>query len=87
MKLSEVKKLCDGTFEKIRENLIDMVKRNKLGTGNKRLKGRYWTNMDVKKSNEMIDVSLYGERIKQTKGSKNDQKPTRNGKDKTKSEE
>ncbi|GJV01233.1 hypothetical protein Tco_1334802 [Tanacetum coccineum] len=32
MKLSEVKKLCDGTLEKIRENLVDMVKRNKLST-------------------------------------------------------
>ncbi|GJT86957.1 hypothetical protein Tco_1068674 [Tanacetum coccineum] len=55
MKLSEVKKLCDGTLIKIRENLVDMVKRNKLGTGNKRLKGRDWTNMDVEKSNEMVD--------------------------------
>ncbi|GJZ47641.1 hypothetical protein Tco_0601473 [Tanacetum coccineum] len=35
MKLSEVKKLCDGTLEKIRENMVDMVKRNKLGTANK----------------------------------------------------
>ncbi|GJV28693.1 hypothetical protein Tco_1385141, partial [Tanacetum coccineum] len=50
-----VKKFCDGTIEKIRENLIDMVKRNKLGTGNKRLKGRDWTDMDVEKSNEMVD--------------------------------
>ncbi|GJU56773.1 hypothetical protein Tco_1234539 [Tanacetum coccineum] len=40
MNLSEVKKFCDGTLEKIRENLIDMVKKNKLGTGNKWLKGR-----------------------------------------------
>ncbi|GKB82238.1 hypothetical protein Tco_0949133 [Tanacetum coccineum] len=40
MKLSEVKKLCDGTLIKIHENLVDMVKRNKLGTGKKRLKGR-----------------------------------------------
>ncbi|GJX32414.1 hypothetical protein Tco_0242269 [Tanacetum coccineum] len=36
MKLSEVKKFCDGTIIKIRENLVDMVKKNKLGTGNKR---------------------------------------------------
>ncbi|GJW50935.1 hypothetical protein Tco_0092286 [Tanacetum coccineum] len=55
MKLSEVKKFCDGTLIKIHENLIDMVKKNKLGTGNKRLKGRDWTDMDVEKSNEMID--------------------------------
>ncbi|GJV76142.1 hypothetical protein Tco_1507726 [Tanacetum coccineum] len=32
MKLSEVKKFCDGTLIKIRENLVDMVKKNKLGT-------------------------------------------------------
>nr|GFC04938.1 hypothetical protein [Tanacetum cinerariifolium] len=55
MKVSEVKKLCDGTLEKIRENLIDIMKRNKLGTSNKRLKGRDRTNMDVEKSNEMVD--------------------------------
>ncbi|GJX69442.1 hypothetical protein Tco_0305169 [Tanacetum coccineum] len=54
MKLSEVKKFCDGTLMKIRENLIHMLKRNKLGTGNKRLKGRDWTDMDVEKSNEMV---------------------------------
>nr|GEY27849.1 hypothetical protein [Tanacetum cinerariifolium] len=55
MKLSEVKKFCDGTLIKIRENLVAMVKRNKLGTTNKRLKRRDWTVMDVKKSNEMVD--------------------------------
>nr|GEW63635.1 hypothetical protein [Tanacetum cinerariifolium] len=55
MKLSEVKKFSDGTLIKIHENLVDMVKKNKLGTGNKRLKGRDWTNMDVEKSNEMVD--------------------------------
>ncbi|GJV64814.1 hypothetical protein Tco_1475642 [Tanacetum coccineum] len=55
MKLSEVKKLCDGTLIEIRENLVDMVKRNKLGTNNKWLNGRDWTNMDVEKSNEMAD--------------------------------
>ncbi|GJR09646.1 pyruvate dehydrogenase (acetyl-transferring) kinase, mitochondrial [Tanacetum coccineum] len=53
--LSEVKKFCDGTLIKIRENLVDMVKKNKLGTGNKRLKGRDWIDMDVEKSNEMVD--------------------------------
>ncbi|GKA37228.1 hypothetical protein Tco_0723793 [Tanacetum coccineum] len=56
LELSEVKKFCDGTLEKIRENLIDMVKiKNKLCIGNKRLKGRDWTDMDVKKSNKIID--------------------------------
>ncbi|GKE56299.1 hypothetical protein Tco_1495484, partial [Tanacetum coccineum] len=30
MKLSEVKKFCDGTLVKIRENLIDMMSKNKL---------------------------------------------------------
>nr|GFA17279.1 RNA-directed DNA polymerase, eukaryota [Tanacetum cinerariifolium] len=34
----EVYKFCDGTLEKIQENLFYMVKRNKLGTSNKRLK-------------------------------------------------
>ncbi|GKA34411.1 hypothetical protein Tco_0720840 [Tanacetum coccineum] len=52
MRLSEVKKFCDGTLEKIQENLIDMVIKNKLGKGNKRLKGRDWTNIDVMKSNK-----------------------------------
>ncbi|GKC33972.1 hypothetical protein Tco_1046356 [Tanacetum coccineum] len=33
-----------------------MVTKNKLGTGSKRLKGRDWTDMDVKKSHEMIDM-------------------------------
>ncbi|GKC06566.1 hypothetical protein Tco_0998176 [Tanacetum coccineum] len=40
MKFSEVKKFCDGTLMKIRDNLIDMVNTNKLGKGNKRLKGK-----------------------------------------------
>nr|GEX10678.1 hypothetical protein [Tanacetum cinerariifolium] len=55
MKLSEVKKICDGTFNKICKNLVDMVKKNKLCTGNKRLKGRDWTDMDIEKSNEIVD--------------------------------
>ncbi|GJZ11221.1 retrovirus-related pol polyprotein from transposon TNT 1-94 [Tanacetum coccineum] len=55
MKLSEVKKFCDGTLIKICKNLVDMVKRNKLGTGNKRLKVIDWNDMDVKKLNEMVD--------------------------------
>ncbi|GJZ23146.1 copia protein [Tanacetum coccineum] len=33
MKFSEVKKFCDGTLMKIRDNLIDMVNTNKLGKG------------------------------------------------------
>ncbi|GJW17705.1 hypothetical protein Tco_0025141 [Tanacetum coccineum] len=53
MRLSEVKKLCDGTLEKIQETLIDMKAKNKLGKGNKSLKGRDWTNNDVMKSNKM----------------------------------
>ncbi|GJR05077.1 hypothetical protein Tco_0528061 [Tanacetum coccineum] len=40
MKLSEVKKFCDGTLVKIQENLIDMLTKNKLGSRNKWLKGR-----------------------------------------------
>ncbi|GJX15790.1 hypothetical protein Tco_0216622 [Tanacetum coccineum] len=55
MRLSEVKKICDGTLVKIRENMIDMVTKNKLGKENKRLKGRDWTNDDVVKSNEMVN--------------------------------
>ncbi|GJY53726.1 hypothetical protein Tco_0445390 [Tanacetum coccineum] len=44
-----------GTHKRIRENLVDIVKKNKLGTGNKRLKGRDWTDIDVEKSNGMVD--------------------------------
>ncbi|GJV15817.1 hypothetical protein Tco_1361140 [Tanacetum coccineum] len=40
MKLNEVKKFCDGTLMKIHDNLIDMVNTNKLGKGNRRLKGK-----------------------------------------------
>nr|GEV99359.1 hypothetical protein [Tanacetum cinerariifolium] len=58
IRLSEVKKFCDGTLEKIQENLIDMVTKNKLGKGNKRLKGRQRTDDDVVKSNEMIDKTF-----------------------------
>ncbi|GJX44044.1 hypothetical protein Tco_0260720 [Tanacetum coccineum] len=53
-KLSEVKKFCDGTLVKIQDNLIDMLTKNKLGSGNKRLKGRDWTDYDVKSSKEML---------------------------------
>ncbi|GJT83045.1 hypothetical protein Tco_1057387 [Tanacetum coccineum] len=52
--LSEVKKFSDGTLVKIKENLIDMLSKNKLGSGNKRLKGRDWTDYDVKRSIEML---------------------------------
>ncbi|GKC97006.1 hypothetical protein Tco_1162448 [Tanacetum coccineum] len=54
MKLSEVKKFCDGTLVKIQENLIEMLSKNKLGSGNKRSKGRDWTDYDVKSSKEML---------------------------------
>nr|GEU29106.1 hypothetical protein [Tanacetum cinerariifolium] len=54
IKLSEVKKFCDGTLVKIQENLIDMLLKNKLGSGNKRLKGRDWTDYDVKSSKETL---------------------------------
>ncbi|GJT85282.1 hypothetical protein Tco_1066999 [Tanacetum coccineum] len=36
------------------ENLIDMLSKNKLGSGNERLKGRDWTDYDVKSSKEML---------------------------------
>ncbi|GJW39348.1 hypothetical protein Tco_0065193 [Tanacetum coccineum] len=51
MKLSEVKKFSDGTLVKIQ---FDMLSKNKLGSGNKRLKGRDWTDYDVKSSREML---------------------------------
>nr|GEX87552.1 hypothetical protein [Tanacetum cinerariifolium] len=54
MNLSEVKKFCDGTLMKIQENLIDMLSKNKLGSSNKRLKGRDWIDYDVKISREML---------------------------------
>ncbi|GJR52228.1 hypothetical protein Tco_1402749 [Tanacetum coccineum] len=54
VKFSEVEKFCDGTLMKIRDNLIDMVNTNKLGKGNRRLKGKDWTDNDVVKSNEMV---------------------------------
>ncbi|GJY92301.1 hypothetical protein Tco_0508083 [Tanacetum coccineum] len=59
MRISELKKFCVGTLEKIQENLIDMVTKNKLGKGNKRLKGRDWTEDDVvKKMVKKIDQTL-----------------------------
>ncbi|GJS82702.1 hypothetical protein Tco_0749243 [Tanacetum coccineum] len=36
------------------ENLIDMMLKNKLGSDNKRLKGRDWTDYDVKSSKETL---------------------------------
>nr|GEX17318.1 hypothetical protein [Tanacetum cinerariifolium] len=68
MKLSEVKKLCDGTLVKIQDNIIDMLTKNKLGSGNKRLKGRDWTDYDVKSSKEMLKkidkILRYREQLK-----------------------
>ncbi|GJU63281.1 hypothetical protein Tco_1245116 [Tanacetum coccineum] len=55
IKLNEVHKFCDGTLMKIRDNLINMVNKNELGHGNKRLKGRDWNEKDIKRSNEMLD--------------------------------
>nr|GEW21080.1 putative reverse transcriptase domain, reverse transcriptase zinc-binding domain protein [Tanacetum cinerariifolium]GEW21164.1 putative reverse transcriptase domain, reverse transcriptase zinc-binding domain protein [Tanacetum cinerariifolium] len=54
IKRSAVKKFSDGTLVKIHENLIDMLSKNKLGSGNKRLKERDWTDYDVKSSIEML---------------------------------
>nr|GEV52074.1 hypothetical protein [Tanacetum cinerariifolium] len=54
MKLSEVKKFSDGTLVKIHENLIDMMSKNKLGSDNKRLNGRDWTDNDVKSLKETL---------------------------------
>ncbi|GJT69184.1 DNA-directed DNA polymerase [Tanacetum coccineum] len=55
MKLNEVKKFCNGTMAKIQENLIDMVNKNELGRGNKRLKRRDYNDKDIKRSTEMLD--------------------------------
>ncbi|GJS20673.1 hypothetical protein Tco_0449305 [Tanacetum coccineum] len=38
----------------VQENLIDMLTKNKLGSRNKSLKGRDWTDYDVKSSKEML---------------------------------
>nr|GEW31115.1 hypothetical protein [Tanacetum cinerariifolium] len=46
------------THKGIREILIDMVSKNKLGKGNKRLNVRDWIDNDVKKSYEMLDKTL-----------------------------
>ncbi|GJR61236.1 hypothetical protein Tco_1503398 [Tanacetum coccineum] len=54
MKLSEVKKFSDGTLVNIQENLIDMLSKKKLGSGNKRLKGRGCIDYDVKSSREIL---------------------------------
>nr|GFA22595.1 hypothetical protein [Tanacetum cinerariifolium] len=53
-KLSVVKKFCDSTLVKIQENLINILSKNKLGSDNKRLKGRDWSDYDVKSSREML---------------------------------
>nr|GEZ12531.1 hypothetical protein [Tanacetum cinerariifolium] len=55
MNLDEVHKFRDGTLLKIRDNLINMVSKNELGRGNKRLKGRDWSTKGIKRSNEMLD--------------------------------
>nr|GEV70456.1 hypothetical protein [Tanacetum cinerariifolium] len=54
MKLSKVKKFSDGTLVKIHEYLIHMLSKNKLGSDNKGLKGRDWTDYDVKSSRETL---------------------------------
>nr|GEV39925.1 hypothetical protein [Tanacetum cinerariifolium] len=47
-----VKNVKDMYF--LQENLTDMLSKNKLGSGNKRLKGRDWTDYNVKSSKEML---------------------------------
>ncbi|GJR95636.1 hypothetical protein Tco_0267810 [Tanacetum coccineum] len=56
MKLNKVKKFCDGTLLKIRDNLPEMVNKNASGSWNKRLKGKDWSNKDIKRSNEMLEM-------------------------------
>ncbi|GJX40888.1 retrovirus-related pol polyprotein from transposon TNT 1-94 [Tanacetum coccineum] len=55
MKLSGVNKLCDDTLLKIRDNFLEMVSKNELGHGNKRLKGKDWNDKDIKRSNEILE--------------------------------
>ncbi|GKF83887.1 hypothetical protein Tco_0248785 [Tanacetum coccineum] len=55
MKLSEVNKFCDDTLLKIHDNFLEMVSKNELGHGNKRLKGKDWNDKDIKRSNEMLE--------------------------------
>nr|GEV02587.1 putative ribonuclease H-like domain-containing protein [Tanacetum cinerariifolium] len=60
MKLSEVKKFCDGTLLKIRENLVDMVTKNKLGTGFcwgmmvevRGSSGKWWNGRNLRRSGD-----------------------------------
>nr|GEX73365.1 hypothetical protein [Tanacetum cinerariifolium] len=39
----------------IQDNLIEMVKKNEMGRGNKRLKGRDWNEKNIKRSTKMLD--------------------------------
>ncbi|GJW54890.1 hypothetical protein Tco_0098975 [Tanacetum coccineum] len=55
MKLNEVNKLCDSTLKKICDNLLEMVNKNELVRGNKSLKGRDWSNKDIKRSSEILE--------------------------------
>ncbi|GJV97276.1 hypothetical protein Tco_1548853 [Tanacetum coccineum] len=55
MNISEVNKLCDCKLLKIHDNLLEMVNKNELGPGNKRLKGKYWRNKDIKRSSEILE--------------------------------
>nr|GEY96452.1 hypothetical protein [Tanacetum cinerariifolium] len=53
LRINQLSELLQRRNE-IQENLIDMLSKNKLGNNNKRLKGRYWTDYDVKYSKEML---------------------------------
>ncbi|GKF77692.1 hypothetical protein Tco_0230162 [Tanacetum coccineum] len=55
MKLNEVHKFYGGTLLKIHENLLEMVNKNALGCGKKRLNGKEWSNKDIKRSKEFLE--------------------------------
>ncbi|GJW57454.1 hypothetical protein Tco_0104185 [Tanacetum coccineum] len=51
----EVHKFCDGTFLKVKYNLLKMLKENSLGRGNVKLEGREWTKNDIKRLEAMLE--------------------------------
>ncbi|GKA02389.1 Myb domain protein 62 [Tanacetum coccineum] len=51
----EVYKFCDGTLMKVRDHLKKLLNENRLGCGNKNLKGIDWTVKDIKRSEAMLE--------------------------------
>nr|GEY35959.1 hypothetical protein [Tanacetum cinerariifolium] len=52
----EVHKFCDGTLVKVQDNLLKMLKENRLGRENENLIGRNWTKIDTKRSKAILEV-------------------------------